>query len=277
MREEVTAFLIMEATGEPSKAENLQVFDKNGLFYLRFDTVLQTFDTLNRNRRIYESAPMAESLNAPHIQELIAENQWCGEAGHPDTEEVRRILTIDPARISHRITKTWIVGKTLYGTVETLDDDAYGTRFTKNILQGMTPAFSLRALASLIKGSDGIARVRSKAHLVAYDRVILPSHKEAYRDKSKPIQVVRGIDEKQIVSESAVNIAIPVVESQIESFIRDESKNVKMISNVYEVATESMAISKDMRFAIIKENGQKFAVRIEDQIRHEIRGFMSNI
>lgn len=274
-RSEVIAYLIMEAASEPTKPENIKVFDKSGLFYLRFDTVLQTFDTFNRNRRNYDSGAMKTSLfQASHLTELMTEGSWCGEAGHPDTEEVRRILTIDPQCTSHRITKIWMEGTVLYGTVETLDDNAHGTRFTKNILQGMTPAFSLRALASLTKRSDGSAFMKSRAHVVTYDRVILPSHKEAYRDKSKPIQTVSKRIPNDAVTEG---VLIAVNENQIKDFIRLESVNVKAVSNVYEVATESMSVSEDFKFVYLKEGSNTYAVKVEDRIKNEVRGFMARL
>ena len=37
------AYLVMENTSEPSKPQNLQVIKENGLFYLKFETVLQSF------------------------------------------------------------------------------------------------------------------------------------------------------------------------------------------------------------------------------------------
>ena len=46
------AYLVMENTSEPSKPQNLQVIKENGLFYLKFETVLQSFGVQNRNKRI---------------------------------------------------------------------------------------------------------------------------------------------------------------------------------------------------------------------------------
>ena len=276
VKNEVAAYLIMESTMEPVRPKNLQVHDKNGLFYVRFETYLQEFDTFNRNRRNYALGPMMESLNAPHIRELIAKKSWKGEAGHPMTEDVKRILTIDPKLTSHKVNWFSLEGKLLRGEVETLDDGMYGTQMTKNILQGMEPAFSLRALAKLIKNGDGSSLIRSKSHIVCYDWVILPSHDKAYRDQSKPIQkVFKSLqDDGNTITESAL---VPVAESQIKDFIKMESHNLKVVSNVCEVAMESMSLTSDLSYAILREGSNTYAVKIEDRIKHDVRRFMANL
>ena len=273
-KNEVVAYLIMEAATDPVKPQNIQVFDKNNLFYLKFETCLQEFNVKNRNRRIYLKEAMIESLNSPHIQELIKKKSWKGEAGHPLDSDIKRILTIDPKLTSHKINSFYCEGNFLKGEVETLDDDGYVRRMTKNILQGMEPAFSLRALAPLMKKPDGTELVRAKAHIVTYDWVILPSHDKAYRDESKPIQkIIKNIqDSGNSVTES---VSIPVFESQVLDYIKEESKNIKLISNVCEVSLGTLVLSKDGKYAILKEDGSTYYVKIEDKIKADIRDFMS--
>lgn len=274
-KQEVTAYLVMESTSEPIKPSNLQVYDKGGLFYVKFTTVLQEFNKQNRNKRIYMKEAMIPSLQAPHIRELIEKKSWKGEAGHPLTNDVQRVLTVDPKLTSHKINNFWVEGNLLKGEVETLDDGHYGTQMTKNILQGMEPAFSLRALASLVKQPDGTALVKTRCHIVTYDWVILPSHNTAYRDQSKPIQkIVKSInDDGNTVTESLV----PVIESQILDYIKMESHNVKLISNICEVAMESMTLSKDLKHVILKEGTNTYFVNIEEKIKRDIRRYMSNL
>lgn len=274
-KNEVAAYLIMESASEPVKPQNVRVHDKGGLFYLKFDTTLQQFNKRNRNQRIYASTPMAESLNAQHIHELMNKRSWLGEAGHPHTTEVSRILTIDPKLTSHRINNFHIEGNFLKGEVETLDNGHYGTQMTKSILQGMEPAFSLRALASLIKQGDGSSLMNSKCHIVTYDWVILPSHDKAYRDQSRPIQKVLKTVEQDgnTVQESL----IPALESQIIDYIKMESKNAKLVSNVCEVAMESMELTPDLKHVILREGSNTYAVKVEEKIKHDIRHFMARL
>lgn len=275
-KNEVAAFLVMESTMEPVKPTNIQVFDKGGLFYLKFDATLQQFNKLNRNRRSYIDRPMMESLAAPHITELMQKKTWLGEAGHPMEEDVKRILTIDPKLTSHRINSFMLAGDLLKGEVETLDDGKFGTQMTKNILQGLEPAFSLRALAQLTKRSDGTSIMQSRAHIVTYDWVILPSHDKAYRDQSKPIQrVIKNIqNDGNTVTESAL---ISVMESQIIDLIKEESINAKLISNVCEVAMESMSLTSDLNYVILKEGSKTYHVKVEEKIKHDVRSFMARM
>jgi Prohead core protein serine protease len=276
-KNEVVAMLLMESTTDPVKPQNLQVHDKGGLFYVKFDTVLQRFNAQNRNRREYNLDAMRTSLQAPHILELMNQKSWKGEAGHPHTTDTARILTIDPKLTSHKINNFRHEGTLLKGEVETLDDGQYGTQMTKNILQGMEPAFSLRALAALTKRGDGSSVVQNRCHVVTYDWVILPSHKEAYRDQSRPIQtVVKNIEDAgNIATESS--IAVPVMESQIKNFIALESANAKLVSNVCEVALESMTLTEDLSHVILTEGSNKYAVKVEERIKQDVRHFMAKL
>ena len=276
VKQEVAAYLIMENTTDPVKPQNIKVFDKNNLFYLQFDTVLQTFNTKNRNGRIYMGNAMVPSLGAEHLVELMNKKSWFGEAGHPSTDDIKRILTIDPKLISHKIVSIDANSNLCRGRIETLDNDGYGNQMSKAILQGMEPAFSLRALASLTKKPNGDQIVQSRAHVVTYDWVILPSHKEAYRDQSKPIEkIVKNVsDNNSNVMESAL---LPVQESMIKELVGYESKNVKLISNVCEVALESMTISDDLRNVILKEGNRTYIVPLEEKIKHDIRHYMRGL
>ena len=274
-KQEVAAYLIMESTSEPSRVDNLEVFDKNSLFYLRFDTNLQDFNIRNRNRRIYMGTAMVPSLQAEHIIELQNKKSWFGEAGHPMSDDIKRILTIDPKLISHKIVSHSANNSGCRGTIETLDNK-YGREMTKHILQGMEPAFSLRALAPLVKKPNGDSVVQTKAHVVTYDWVILPSHKTAYRDESKPVEkIIKKItDGGNTVQECAIT---PVQESMIKDFIAMESTNVHLISNVCEVALESMQLTEDLKNVILKENNLTYVVSLEDKISHDINMYMRNL
>lgn len=272
----IAAYLITESVSEPAKVDNMKVVKENGLFYLRFETYLQDFNVLNRNKRMYMGEAMVPSLNAEHIMELQRKQSWFGEAGHPDSDDPKRILTIDPTMISHRIASHTATNQGCRGVIETLDT-RHGREMTKLILQHMEPAFSLRALAPVVKRGDGTSVIKTQAHVVTYDWVVLPSHKTAYRDESKPItKVIQQIanDGNIVTTEATIT---PVEESVIKDFILTESMNVKVISNVCEVMLESAAISKDLRSVILKEGNETYIVPIEEAIRNEVAQYMRNL
>lgn len=278
---ELAALMVMESVSEPQKPKDLKVCRDMGLFYLQFRSILQDFGVRNRNRRTYDEDPMVQSLGMPHILELQSKKAWKGEFGHPLSDEPKRILTIEPKLTCHKINQLHFSKGMVSGDIETLDDGNYGTQFTKNILQGMEPAFSLRALAQVLKRPDGSSLVKSRSHVVTYDAVILPSHQKAYRDESVPIKRVikSAMDDGNIVTESSR--VVPILESQIADFIAMESTNVKLVSNVFEVACESMTFTKDLKFAILKEavGGETttFYVPIEERAKHDVRSFLSKL
>ena len=270
-KEQIVAYAICE-TAEPTEAKNVRVVNENGLFYVRFDARLQDFNVFNRNKRMYMGDAMVPSLNSEHVLELVENKTWFGEAGHPDSENPKRILTIDPKLISHRISSFTATHQGCTAVIETLCT-RYGQEMTKLILQHMEPAFSLRALAPLVKKGDGSSIIKAKAHVVTYDWVILPSHKTAYRDKSKPVQkVIQQIsdDGNVIRTESALT---PLQESVITDLVLTESFNTKVISNVCEVSLNNAYLSKDLKNVIIKENSETYIVKIEDAVREEAANF----
>ena len=189
-KDNVVGYVLMENISEPVKIRNVRECTNNGLLYLKFDTVLQSFEVKNRNKRIYSGDAVMESLAAPHVQELIKKGSFVSEYGHPLSKEMSRVTQIDPARVCGRVNSYYRSGNLLKGEFETFDDGAMGTMLTRRILQGMEPAHSLRAVAKLSTNRNGDAIMNTRAHVIAYDTVILPSHMEAYRDDSKDISII---------------------------------------------------------------------------------------
>ena len=287
---EVVASVIIEQAMEPVKPKILKVENSPDLFYVRFEACLQDFNVFNRNNRKYLLAPMMESWEAPHIKELISRGDLFGEAGHPITKDPMRVVSIDPKVACHRIIGKEFKGTSLYGTIETLNDDLYGKQFTKHILQGCTAAFSLRALAPLTKIDAKRVEIRSKCHIVTEDRVILPSHNKAYATATKPILVkgtgtyegyVPDLSEYGNVSEENVNIAWDMnMESSTEvdlvQYLMEESHNVKEIMDHFEVGCESAYLDAKKKNMIISEpkdefGGKRtFVVSLESFVRNEV-------
>ena len=277
-KDNVFAYVLMEEMSEPVQIRNLKECSKNGLLYLIFDTVLQSFDVKNRNKRTYIGDAVMESLAAPHIQELIKKGSFVSEYGHPLVKDMSRVTQIDPARVCGRVNSYYRTGNLLKGEFETFDDGGLGTMLTRRILQGLEPAHSLRAVAKLSKDRNGNDIMNSRAHIIAYDTVILPSHVEAYRDESKDIRVV---NQPIIATESTEfgsneEYAFVVNESMLTDFVMEESKNVKLIKNICEVIPETIKLTPDLKHIILKEGTETYYVDTEDKIKHDIRNFLSN-
>lgn len=276
-KDNVFAYVLMEEMSEPVQIRNVKECSKNGLLYLIFDTVLQSFEVKNRNKRIYSGDAVMESLAAPHVQELIKKGSFVSEYGHPLVKDMSRVTQIDPARVCGRVNSYYRTGNLLKGEFETFDDGGLGTMLTRRILQGLEPAHSLRAVAKLSKDRNGNDIMNSRAHIIAYDTVILPSHVEAYRDESKDIRVV---NQPIVATESAEfgsheEYAFVVNESMLTDFVMEESKNVKLIKNICEVIPETIKLTPDLKHIILKEGTETYYVDTEDKIKHDIRNFLS--
>ena len=277
-KEEVVAHVIMEQTSEPC-AVNVRDYNKNGLLYVTFDTVFQSFGVKNRNKRMYDGDAVMASWNAPHIQELIRKKSFVSEYGHPLDQSMSRITQIDPDRICGRINSYYRSGNLLKGEFETFDDGRMGTMLTRRILQGMEPAFSVRMLAKLTRTKDGTMLMNQPGHLVTADCVILPSHCEAYRDESKSINIVnKAICESagaDISEEQYNDMVFAINESMFTDFIKEESKNFKLVQSVEEVIGDSIKLTKDLNNIILTEGSNTYYIKTEDKIKHDIRNFMS--
>ena len=79
MSETPFGYILLEGENDIKEVKNLEVIEKPHLFYVRFDTVLQSLDCKNRNGRQYNGDAMVKGLSDYKISELIANNK-----GSPD-------------------------------------------------------------------------------------------------------------------------------------------------------------------------------------------------
>lgn len=270
------ACVVMEQTSEPEPVKNLKEYKDNGLFYVKFNMTMQSFNVKNRNKRMYDGDCMMDSLNAEHIQEALRKHAFVSEYGHPVTNDMQRITQIDPARVCGRFNSYNRVGNLLKGEFETFDDGALGTTLTRRILQKVEPATSLRAVAPLTKTRSGESIMKSKAHIVCYDIVFGPSHKEAYTDMETLTKVSQPIYESYNgIEPTKQDIVFALNESMILDYVKEESKNVKLISNICEVLTDTMQMTPDLKNIILREGNETYYIKTEEKIKHDIRSFMS--
>lgn len=244
--------------------------DNNGLNYLRFSACLQSFGKRNRNRRLWLDSTMKQMLAAPHVPELLQRGGIPGENGHPvpatGAVTMERILTIDPNNMSHVIKDFTWKGNLLYGTIETLDEgpNSPGNKFMRNIMQGMDPSFSLRSVVPQRKNPDGSIDVTGAGRFVTFDRVIPPSHEEAYIDKSVPIKDIITKNNFETVMESFTDYMI------------NNSDKVRMIIDKMGPAMESAAIVNENCVTINTDQGRVF-IKPEMKYRKEISSLMRNL
>lgn len=272
---ELVYYAIADESITPDQADVKIVkhVEANGLNFLRFNACLQSFGQRNRNRRLWPSAPVRSMIESSQVQELIRHGTFVGESGHPvpavGEVTASRIVTIDPERISHRITELqWKDGdRLLYGTVETLDDGpgSPGFKFMRHILQGLDPSFSLRSIVPQRRNPDGTVDVVGPGRLVSYDRVILPSHAEAYINTEIPIQNVHSA---------------PELNTALEAYgidLMERSEKVNRILDGLRPVMESATIDPTNGFMTVRtEDHNRIILAPEMKYRQEIANFFRN-
>lgn len=274
----VEAYVIMESEGPWVKPNIKQVVDTANMFYVTIDTVLQTFNTWNRNKRQYLAEAMIPALEAPHLVELRAKKAWVGENGHPQTNDPMKVLNIDLTKVCHKVDNYTVKGNTLYGQVTTLNDEQWGKQMTGHILQGMEVSFSLRALANITKAPDGRGIIKNTPHIVCYDRVILPSHPEAYQSNSPiklktptPNNVITEGWAKKINAKEAENILL----ESAANFMTTESKRFKDIVKIFDICYETVNVSADGKSVNIKDvnTNDIYSINMEDYVYNQVSDF----
>ena len=280
-KHETIACLVCEQTTEPQKITYKEI-KQDGLHYLKFPARLQTYNVWNRNKRNYFLEPMKKSWAAPHIKELISRGDFWGEYGHPITSDPKRIVTIDQKYCSHRFTNIWFKGNSVYGDVETLNDDSYGKQFRMRTVQGCDPAFSIRAMVPLTKIDASRCEIREPGHIITVDTVILPSHDDAYIVGGiEDIRSASGVTESVLPQNGSNDITIPVTEStEFLAYLKDQSFNLKTVMDRFEFTGESMYYDTKTDMVVVKENSKNPAikysaiVKMDDYIRNEVSNML---
>lgn len=234
--------------------------------------ILQDVNAKNRNGRRYAGEDLFPEITAPRQQELIRSGNMKGENGHPQDKELSRQQTIDPDKVCVKYLDIWHDGKYVRGRFTGTNNDR-GRDFDADLLAGEKPSFSLRALGT-IENVKGEAWVRN-LKVITWDRVIYPSHACAYTEK--------------IVSESGIVVATPTIESVdmtkvpanrkeilegsrsdlipfdsqgVINFIMEESSNLALAMNNFDVFYESMELTKNAAGAVSVKMQDKFGSTI---------------
>mgnify|MGYP004647418125 CR=1 FL=1 len=265
-------FIVTESSVEPNTGFEIIKDGKrsDGLSFVRFKSCLQTFGKRNRNRRLWLTRFMKPMINAPEVQELIREGGVPGEAGHPvpATGQVtmERILTIDPNNVSHVIKEfNWVSDNRLDGIIETVDDgDGPGDKFRRNILQGLPVSFSTRSIIPQKRYPDGSIDQTGPGRYVCSDRVYVPSHAEAYIDKSIPVKNVCKADKFETVMESFV------------SYVFERSDKVNCIVDTMHPALESATMDKNGMVSVKTDYGTAM-IYPENKYRQEFADAMKSM
>lgn len=280
-------YIAEQTTPDDYKIKNMNVHDKHGVFFVEFDSCLHSFDVINRNGRQYLADNINENLQTERILSLLKDNAWYGEMDHPLQEykdkplSPERIQTVKLDRRSHKIMRPKITGNMLNAHIETASGTEAGKGFASEIIQGLNPAFSCRAIAGL-KMMNGKPTVIVRK-VITYDWVIYPSHKEAHAI-SAPNGVVKTI---QAVTESAVetvtekvreysqDILLPL--KQVLENVGHKDPNVQLIMESFELSNDDyIGFTPDKSHMIIKDNTNTIYAGISKDSVKEVEDFYSS-
>ena len=242
----------------------------------------------NRNGRIYELKDMKPEIEGDRIQkELIPTGNMCGHDGHPSSTELSVQSVIDPKLCSVRYTKIWLEGNDVHANFKSTNNE-YGKAFNADLMEGVRPSFSLRALGSVDRERNGKCYVRN-IRIITWDRVIFPSHKRAYMSSLITSKNEAAVLESCGYSKDAYNLTngiktfkegavIPIINQQVVDYIKQESANVKSIINTFETLYESAVIcgnGKQVQLNLANGGG-KIVVNLEQYIQDEIMNYCYN-
>lgn len=151
-------------------SESLETGGKN--WYIK--GIMAQGGIINRNKRIYPSEILAESMNI-YENEYIKTSRAVGELEHPDSGQ------INLERISHLIESLERVGDNYYGKAKILNTPT--GRIAAGLLEGgVKLGVSTRADGKVIKNSHGINEVQRGLRMNAVDIVFHPSAQGAMVD-----------------------------------------------------------------------------------------------
>lgn len=275
--DKIVAYMLSESTSIASKPIILNTSDCDTAI---IETSLQDMLEFNRNRRQYPEDVLIPGLEGDNIVELMSKKSWLGEAGHPMNPTLQRQMTVVHSNVSHRINKWWKQGSEIKGIVETMNFGE-GIRMRNYIRQELETAFSLRAVGPVKKTPNGNI-VQKPLKVITYDWVFIPSHRNAYQEKiitdgrvPHPTNLTES--DKRMLAES---YCLPVLKESAIQYVKDESKNFKLISECLEFGGVAI-LSENNRQIILEQtdgrNKDKLVIGIEDYIANDINSYFNKI
>ena len=193
-------------------------------YKIRGNSILQTFNELNGNNRIYPTI-IAEYF-VECANKKIAKNRMLGEMDHPiiqhpeNPNEAKRQLVVHFSESSHMFTKMWLEGNKICGLVETLSNQKGIDLARMANIDKIPIGFSLRSVGkvNVVRRPDGveIQEVCKPVVFVTYDSVTDPSHKVAELVDITSVITSSGESSKLYQSENNSNIMIDESNSLLE-------------------------------------------------------------
>lgn len=273
MSNSVIGSIILEGA---TTVEDTIITDRNSKRVVAEGT-LQDMDVENRNRRVYAKADLMPEINGARMKELINAKQFCGEYGHPLSDDLVRQQTIDPKLVCVRFNKVWVEDNLVKSQFQGTNNN-YGEYFDRDLRDGCKPAFSLRALGS-IENVNGKAYVKG-IKIITWDSVIYPSHKAAYTSKIVTESAMDGktLYENQIVvPNNDPGRIITLTESDARIVInrlQRESANLSKITEAFDGLFDKVTYVSENRIMLSSRFGESIIVNLESHVENIIMDYV---
>lgn len=264
MAPDTIGYVIIETATTSEDIMPAKIIEKRGDGRVLAEGCLQEANMKNRNGRFYDSRDLFPELVAPRQLELIRTGNMRGENGHPLSKDLVRQQTIDPNNCSVIFTKFWTDGDLVMGNFFGTYN-ALGEEFNKELMYGLSPSFSMRALGT-IKNTNRGAEVKG-VKLITYDRVIYPSHNKAYTHG------VVSEGSNLLLEENDRGTLIPITNQSVIDYIKEESCNIKQIRESFDLLYDDIKlINNKSQVQLTDRAGGVFIVNLENYIHNEIIG-----
>lgn len=250
--------------------------------HLVMEGIMQSANRLNRNRRFYPGEELFPQLTCKRTVELTKSGNMKGENGHPLSKELSRQQTIDPNNTVVVYNKFWVDGDLIMSHYYA-DFNQKGDDMDRQIRNGQLPSFSLRALGTIVPTKRG-AEVKNPK-LITYDRVIYPSHPEAYTTgfvyESAMIEHERENCQegsKLILDDDDPGMVVPIVNESVISYIKSESANLKFLKENFDFMYDNIEvtkspITKSSTVRLTTSTGDIMIVNLENYIMDDIMDY----
>ena len=275
----IAAYIICESDINPSLEKVERGVDGKAIG----EGILQTADERNRNGRYYAEEELFPQLVAPRTKELLAAGYLRAEMGHPLSKDLARQSVIDDKITCARFLTLWTEGKHIWARFKGTNN-MYGEAFDLDLKDNCKPAWSLRALGSVMQTSRG-AEVKN-LRVITWDNVIYPSHPGAYTQRvvsealditnesssiksdptSKSILLENDLEGKAFIS--------PINNDQVLNFIQEQSGNLKFIKECFDFVYKDIVVNENGTKVFLTTNeGNTLVVPMESYIHNELMNY----
>lgn len=278
-------YLAEQTSPDQNIVKNMDVVDKNGVFYVDFETCLHSFDVINRNSRMYKGSNIEKCLDTERIHHYLSHGGWFGEENHPISQykdkplSPERIQDIDMKNTSHKMLNPHREGELLISRVQSDAGTAAGMNLAKKMVQGFIPGFSCRAIATMnLENGKPVVDVRK---IITYDWVLYQSHREAEQLVNKGTKfvdkvanTVREFTEK--VGNAASDVLVPLKEI-LETAGRQDV-NAQVIMESFDLDYDNIVgFSKNNQHIIMKDNDNTIYCNMRPETRNKVNDCLRSL